>query len=254
MKILSLISLISLLLFSCSKTIKNDKILFITTNVDTFNAKPNGTYLIELAVPFEFFVSNGFDIDIISPKGQKIPLYHSGDTLPKVKSIIKNDIFKQKTTNSLTPDQIDPRQYSAVIIPGGYGQFWDVHKNEKILRIISQVYEAGGVIGTLGHGTATLIDVKLESGQYLVEGKTMTCFPTWNEKNIMKQSDFGKLLPYDMEVALIKKGANLKIYNRDKKTNYEIIDPNHRLVTASFSSGGEFVAKEVIKILMKKEE
>ncbi len=237
------------LLFSCSKKQQKDRILFITTNVDTMNGDPNGTYLIELAIPFGIFSDNNYNIDIASPKGGKIPIYHSGDTTEVVKQIISSSSFQEKTKSSIKPENINSKAYKAVIIPGGYGQFWDTHKDKNILKVISEIYESGGVIGSVGHGTATLINTKLASGEYLVKGKTMTCFPSWNEKNIMKQSNYGQLLPYDMEKELQKRGANLKIYDHQKKINYEIIDPNNRLVTAAFANSGEFVAKKVITLL-----
>ncbi len=241
----------STLLFSCSKKQKKDKILFVTTSVDTMNEEPNGTYLIELVVPFGVFSNNNYDIDIVSPKGGEIPIYHVGDTTETVKQIVFSKSYQQKIKNTLSPKNIDSKGYKAVIIPGGYGQFWDTHKNEDILRIISEIHESGGAIGSLGHGTATLIDVKSKSGSYLVKGKTMTCFPSWNEKNIMKQSNYSQLLPYDMEEELKKRGANLKIYDHEKKVNYEIVDTNNRLVTAAFANSGEFVATEVLEIIRK---
>lgn len=103
----------------------------------------------------------------------------------------------------------------------------------------------------MGHGTATLIDVKLKSGGYLVKDKTMTSFPTWYEKNRIKQSNYGLLLPYDMETELIKRGANLKVYNRELEINYEVVDEENRLVTASFASGGKFVAEKILKLIHK---
>ncbi len=247
-KIFILLTLFCLVI-SCNKTSEKTKILFIATNVNEMNHEPNGTYLIELAIPFNRFSDEGLEIDIVSPKGGKIPIYHSGDTTTLVKSIIKSELFKSKTGNSLTPTEIDPQEYLAVIIPGGYGQFWDTHKNDPIQQIIAEIYDSGGIIGTIGHGTATLIDVKLKSGDYLVKGKTMTSFPTWNEQNIMKQSDFGKLLPYDMEIELRKRGANLKIYDHERKINYEIVDSENKLITASFANSGAFVAEEVVKMI-----
>lgn len=248
------ILIIFCLIISCSKKNEKNKILFITTSVDEIKNEPNGTYLIELAVPFNQFNEKNYKIDIVSPKGGEIPIYHSGDTTSIVKSIIKNELFKTKTKHSLKPVEINTDDYIAVIIPGGYGQFWDTHKNQGILQIISKIYDSGGVIGTIGHGTATLINVKLKSGDYLVKNKTMTSFPTWNEKNIMKQSDFGKLLPYDMEIELKKRGANLKTYNHEKKINYEIIDSKNKLVTASFANSGAFLANEVLKLINEVEQ
>ena len=244
--------IILLLIVSCNKRIEKNKILFVTSNINEMKNEPNGTYLIELAIPFNQFFKNGYEIDIVSPKGGKIPVYHSGDMSNLVKSISSSEIFINKTENSLKPTEINTQKYIAVIIPGGYGQFWDTHTDEGILQIIADIYDAGGVIGTIGHGTATLINVKMKSGEYLVTNKTMTSFPSWNEKNIMKQSDFGKLLPYDMEIELQKRGANLKTYNHEKKSNYEIVDAKNKLVTASFSNSGDFVAKEVMKLINSK--
>lgn len=251
-KILTIL-LMFFLVTSCNKETKKTKILFITTNVNEMKNESNGTYLIELAIPFNQFSEKQLAVDIVSPKGGEIPIYHSGDTTSLVKSVIKSELFQNKTKNSLKPTEINPKEYLAVIIPGGYGQFWDTHKDANILRVISEIYDNGGIVGTIGHGTATLIDVKLNSGEYLVKDKTMTSFPTWNEKNIMKQSDFGKLLPYDMETELLKRGANLKVYNHEKKINYEIVDSKNRLITASFANSGKFVADEVLNLINRTE-
>ncbi|MGB3464348.1 MAG: type 1 glutamine amidotransferase domain-containing protein [Cyclobacteriaceae bacterium] len=243
--------ILSFAIISCETTLEKNKILFVSTNIDQVNNQPNGTYLIELAVPFEEFSDKGYQIDIVSPRGGKIPIYHSGDTSLEVRATLAKELFIKATENSFMPAQIKSAEYVAVIIPGGYGQFWDTHHNKELLGKIAEIYESGGVIGTVGHGTATLIDVKLASGDYLVKNKTMTSFPTWNEKNIMEQSDFGKLLPYDMEKELLKRGADLRVYDHEKKINYEVVDAENRLVTASFANSGLFVADEVLKLINK---
>lgn len=232
---------------------KKNKILFVTTNVDEMNGMPNGTYLMELAIPLDYFVTKGMVVDIVSPKGGEIPLYHKGDTTTVLKEIIHQDFFIEKTKHSFSPDFIKADEYIAVIIPGGYGQFWDVHKNGKIHKIIAAIYESGGVIGALGHGTSTLVHVQLKSGEFLVKGKTLTSFPSWNEKNIMKESNYGAILPFDMEVELKKIGAHLKVYNHDLRENHEIVDIENRIVTAAFASGGEFIASEVYKLIVGKD-
>lgn len=244
--------LITILLSTCTVNKSDyipdrDRVLFITTNIDNMGGADNGTYLIEIAVPFGLFLDCEVGMDFLSPEGGAIPIYHSGDTTDRVKEILRSPVFKDKRNNTLRPLEVNPANYAAVIIPGGYGQFWDVHQNPQIQRIVAEVYEAGGFIGSIGHGTATLIDVKLSSGEYLVAGKTIACFPSWYEKNSMEQSDYGNLLPYDMEIELQNRGADLKIYDRENRTNYEIIDSTNRLITASFASGAQFVAEEILK-------
>ena len=91
---------------SCDKKEGETKILFIATNVSEMKSEPNSTYLIELAVPFNQFSKKGFELDIVSPKGVKIPIHHSGDATNVVKFVIKNELFKNKTENSLKPTEI----------------------------------------------------------------------------------------------------------------------------------------------------
>ena len=81
----------------------------------------------------------------------------------------------------------------------------------------------------------------------------MTSFPTWTERNVMEQSDFGRLLPFDMETLLRERGADLRVYDRQTRTNHEIVDAKNRLVTASFASSGLFVARAVHRLVNQRE-
>ena len=227
------------------------KILFICTSVDEVNGKKNGTFLSEIAIPFILFEDDEYEIDIVSPKGGEIPIYYKFDTTEVIQRALESTYYQEKVSHSLLPDGIDPKDYYAVIIPGGYGQFWDVHQNKEINRIIADVYEAGGVIGSLGHGTSSLVHVNLDNGEPLVKGKTMTCFPSWFEREIMFEADYGKLLPFDMEKELEVRGANLKKVDKETRSNGEIVDAENRIITASSATGGEFIAKQVIQLLNK---
>ena len=245
------LSLFICLFCVCRSEAQGEKVLFIASNVSEMNGTPNGTYLMELAVPMQYFVKEGIAVDVLSPKGGPIAVYHKGDTTETLQGILQETYFPSKIAQSLSAAQVLAEDYGAVIIPGGYGQFWDVHLDEQIKALIVAIYESGGVIGSLGHGTSTLVPLRLSSGEYLVTGKTMTCFPYWNEKNIMKESNYGQLLPFDMQEALTEQGADLKIYDHASRTNHEIIDERHRLVTAAFASGGGFVAREVHRLMQK---
>ena len=65
----------------------------------------------------------------------------------------------------------------------------------------------------------------------------------------MFEADYGKLLPFDMEVALEEKGANLLRVDKETRSNGEIIDEANRVITASSATGGEFIAGEIILLL-----
>jgi len=75
-----------------------------------------------------------------------------------------------------------------------------------------------------------------------------------HEKEIMFEADYGKLLPFDMETELEKKGANLKRVDKETRSNGQIIDSENRIITASSATGGEFIAEEIkkTKLCLKK--
>ncbi|MEO0627422.1 MAG: DJ-1/PfpI family protein, partial [Bacteroidota bacterium] len=162
---------------------------------------------------------------------------------------LESDYYIESVNNSLTPDQIDAEEYDAVVIPGGYGQFWDIHSHEAINQIIAQIHENNGVVGALGHGTSSLVNVELSNGDPMVKGKTMTCFPSWFERELMIEADYGRLLPFDMEVELEARGANLLRVDKETRSNGEIVDTDNRLVTASLATSGEFIAAQVMSLL-----
>ncbi|MEO0787979.1 MAG: type 1 glutamine amidotransferase domain-containing protein [Bacteroidota bacterium] len=225
------------------------KALFVCTSVDEVMGNPNGTFLSEIAVPFIMLKQADFEIDIVSPNGGAIPIYYKFDTTELISQALASDYYVESVNNSLTPDQIDAEEYDAVIIPGGYGQFWDIHSHEAINQIIAQIYENDGVVGALGHGTSSLVNVKLSNGDPMVKGKTMTCFPSWFERELMVEADYGRLLPFDMEMELESRGANLLRVDKETRSNGEIVDADNRLVTASLATSGEFIATQVMSLL-----
>jgi putative intracellular protease/amidase len=230
------------------------RILIVSTNIDSVGNNVSGTYLTEIALPFRHFSDNGYEVDIVTPKGGKAAIYHTGKLSEELSSIQQNEKFIAKTGNSISPDKIRSKEYSAVYYPGGHGQYWDVITDERIARITAEIYENGGIVGTAGHGAASLINVTLSNCKYLVEGKTITCFPAWAEKEWMNISNYGKLLAFDMQEVLQRRGAKLIICTketRDKKELTLVNDSANRIVTGSFASSAKWVAEEMLKLIKK---
>lgn len=234
---------------SLEKEIK--KILFICTNIDQVNGNNNGTFLSEIAIPFILFEEAGYEIDIVSPHGGAIPIYYKFDTTAVMQRALNSNYYNLQIDHTLRPNKVNYKDYKAIILPGGYGQFWDLHSNKDINELIANIYENNGIIGALGHGTSSLVNVNLSNGEALVNKKTLTCFPSWFEKEVMFEADYGKLLPFDMEKELEKRGANLKRVDKETRSNSQIIDAENRIITASSAAGGAFISTEVIKLLEK---
>ena len=238
--------------FFCQDTLNYKKILIVATNVDILGKTENGTFISELARPFQYFIDNGYDVDFVTPKGGKVAIYPTENAGLDIGKIQRSHLYISKTKNSLLPTEVIDSEYVAVFYPGGYGQFFDVVKNETISILVAKIYEHGGVIGSTGHGAASLINIKLSTNKYLVEGKKMTCFPHWSELKDMYMSDYGKLLPFDMQEVLTKRGANLIVCpSRPSPTKEctQIIDYKNRLITGAFASDADWVAEQIVKQL-----
>ena len=82
----------------------------------------------------------------------------------------------------------------------------------------------------------------------------MTCFPSWFEKEIMTEANYGKLLPFDMELKLKERGANLRPVDKETFSNGQIVDIENRLVTASSADGGTYIATNIHKLILESQK
>ncbi|MES2826415.1 MAG: type 1 glutamine amidotransferase domain-containing protein [Pseudomonadota bacterium] len=225
------------------------KILIIASNLedmgdlDKHDARNN---LWEYAPPYHIFVSHGYAVDFASPAGGTVPFMMEPMGISSY--TIKFEGFLDRARSSLKPNQVNPRDYAAVFIGGGYGTLFDVASNQKLLDIMANIYERGGVIGSSGHGAGVFANVKLENGNFLVKGKRVAGFPnfTEREKDWAKQ---GRLLPFFVEDQLRKNGA-LTINKENIADKHDVIIDD-RIVSTMFLPSAALVAKEMLILLEK---
>lgn len=133
----------------------------------------------EVAPPFHVFKSHGYEVDFVSSKGGEVSF--SRDPLGIISYTIKYEGFGEKVENTLKPSQVDPSEYWGVFPGGGYGVMFDVASNNEIQTITSKIYEANEIIVVGGHGSASITNVKLSTGDYLVRGNKVAGFPNSTE-------------------------------------------------------------------------
>ena len=83
---------------------------------------------------------------------------------------------------------------------------FDVASNKEIQTITSKIYEANEIIVVGGHGSASITNVKLSTGDYLVRGNKVAGFPNSTETSKL-QAKLGTLLPFLIEDQLNNYGA-----------------------------------------------
>jgi putative intracellular protease/amidase len=238
------IALLAIPLDSHSETAK--KVLIIASNMidmgdpEKHDARNN---LWEVAPPYHVFVSHGYEVDFASPKGGKVEF--SMDPIGISSYTIKYEGFLVKADNSLAPEQVNPNDYWAIFIGGGYGPLFDVANNPGLLSIIAKIYESGGVVGGGGHGPGAFANVSLSTGEFLVKGKRVAGFPDATEKS-KSWANQGTLLPFLVESQLNKNGAFAQNKQTLKNKHDVVID--QRIVSTMFLPSAALVAKEMITL------
>ena len=155
-----------------SKNMKK-KILFVVTSHDKKGStgEDTGYYLGEVSHPWEVLHKAGYEIDFVSPKGGTPPVDGFDLKDPVNKEFWENKEYKNKIDHSMTPSQVNPKEYSTIFYAGGHGAMWDFADNKELADIASKIYENGGIVAGVCHGPAGLVNIKLNNGTYLVDGK-----------------------------------------------------------------------------------
>jgi len=244
MKHLISMAFIAILFMSVSSNAESTKkVLIIVSNMidmgdlDKHEARNN---LWEVAPPYHIFLSHGYEVDFVSPKGGQVEFMM--DPLGISSYTIKYEGFLDKANNSLDPQQVITDNYWGVYIGGGYGPLFDVANNKDLHSIIAKIYESGGVVGSGGHGAGAFANVVLSSGQFLVAGKKVAGFPDSTEKSKSWAKE-GTLLPFFVESQLNKNGAIAQNKQTLKDKHSVVVD--QRVVSTMFLPSAALVAKEM---------
>ena len=164
-----------------------------------------GLELTELARAYYTFRANGFDVDIASPKGGRPPV-RLDDELVEADYAFMNDLEAQQRLATTIPlADVDPARYAAVYFVGGKGAMFDFAGAPDVGRIVSSIHDRGGVIGAVCHGPAALLEVRVEGGRRLLEGRRVTGFT--NREELFLISNARTVFPFLLQDALTQAGA-----------------------------------------------
>ena len=181
-------------------------VLFILTSHHQLGQtdKPTGYHLFEAAAPWSILKDAGFNIDFASPQGEHAPIEQSSmDRENEINRRFLNEA-KNGIDNTTRLSHVDASKYDAVFMPGGHGPMWDLADNPEVHEIIRTVYEKNnGVVAAICHGPAAFVGLKLSDGEYLVNGKQLTCFSDLEEKVIGRD----KIVPFLLASKLREQGA-----------------------------------------------
>ena len=185
------------------------KVLAVVTSVDQMgtSGKRTGYELTELSRAYYVFTANGFEVDIASPKGGEPPVIIDDEDMGVYDHAFLNDpIAQNKVDNTLSLSQIDPDEYEAVYFVGGKGAMYDFPENSHIQTILRDYIHSDKVVGAVCHGPAALVNVTMEDGEYLLQGKSVSSFT--NSEELFLIPDAKAIFPFLLEAELVENGAN----------------------------------------------
>jgi putative intracellular protease/amidase len=153
--------------------------------------------------------------------------------------------FMYALANTAKPEQIDASQYLAVHYVGGGNAMYQVAENKALQEISMQVYEQNqGIVSSVCHGTAGIVNLKLSNGEYLVSGKNVSGYPIAFEKT---DAAYYQEFPFEIETLIKQRGGEFKYGER----NQSYVEVDGRVITGTNFQSSKAVAKAMVEMMNK---
>jgi putative intracellular protease/amidase len=218
------------------------------------------------------------EMDFASPKGGPTPVDPSSLEMIEehdskmAKGLREDKEFYNLLGHTYPMRWVDPSQYKLVIITGSHGAMIDLPSNDRVTEVIEEIYENGGTLAAIGHGTAALLNLKYspsrrkreEASQppqpsqpsssspgeknknYIINNKRVCCFSEQEEKH----AQCADLLPYSLEQKLREHGAQVE--NSEKPFESKVVEDGRIITGQNARSTKEFITS-IAKAMGKSE-
>lgn len=239
------IGLAAVVTLSSTFAIAADKVLIVVTSHSQMGntAEKTGYWLGEVTHPYKELLDAGFEVEIASIQGGEAPIDQRSVAEPDAVNqwfmADQSHRIKLQQTRKLADKKA--ADYQAVLFAGGHGTMWDFPENQDLQRFAAALYQNNGVVAALCHGPAALINIKLDNGRYLIDGKKVTGFSNIEEQQV-KLAD---LMPYSLEDQLKQRGAH---YQAAASWQSKVV-VDERLITGQNPQSAAEVGKAMIKLL-----
>lgn len=223
------------------------RILFIVGNAHNYGNSTisTGNSFSEIAIAYHTFETLGYRVDFVSPKGGSIPLGYINTSDSLQKSCLYNQDFMYLLENTKSPDEIDFKNYKAVHYIGGGSAMYEIPENEAIQRIAMNVYEENmGIVSSVCHGTAGIVNLKTKDGKFLVSGKRISGYPDSWEKH---DGEYFKHFSFLIQKTIEERGGTFKFSSQ----NAPYVEQDGRIVTGQNFQSSNGVALKVIELIEK---
>ncbi len=224
----------------------NGKVLFVLSNAHYYGNSDINTsnHFAEIVLPYDEFYLAGYDVDFVSPNGGQVPIGYINYSYSTIERYLYDLNFMSKLKHTYSPSEIDPLDYKAIFFVGGGSSMFQVPDNKEIQTIARTIYENNqGVISSICHGVAGILNIKDSAGKYIINGKEINGFPDAFED---KEANYYKEFPFSIDAQAKKNGAKFS-FSSEGWDGYYIV--NDRIVTGQDPTSARPMVKEIIKLL-----
>ena len=139
----------------------------------------------EAMVPFQMLTMVGHQVDAVCPGKKK------GETVKTaVHDFVGDQTYSEKPGHNFlltaTFDEVDPKNYDALVIPGGRAPEY-IRLNEKVISIVQYFAESKKPIAAICHGPQVLVAADV------LKGKLCTAYPALKPDVIRAGAKWGEL-------------------------------------------------------------
>lgn len=229
---------------------KRDRILFVTSNAHFYGTSNIGTgnSFSEIVNAYHEFDKAGYTLDFVSPNGGAIPVRYINTSNELEKYYLYQSEFMYALEYTKKPSEINPDHYKAIYFVGGGSAMFNVPENKEIQQIAMHIYEENkGVVSSVCHGTAGIINLKTKNGEYLIKDKNVSGYPDDYENH---KADYYQQFSFNIQ-QIIEEHKGIFKYSKRNTAHIEI---DGRLITGQNHLSSKMVAQKIIEKLKENQK
>lgn len=231
-----------------TSTQNGGRILFILSNAHFHGTSnlPAGASFSEIVNAYHTFKQAGYTVDFMSPNGGAVPLAYIDTSNELHKAHLYDGDFMFALKKTKKPTQLHAENYLAVHYIGGSNAMYGIADDPAIAQLVMAIYEQyNGIISSVCHGTAGIVNLKTSDGKYLVAGKRVSGYPEDFEKT---SAAYFKQFPFLLKKTVLERQGTFHFGKPDEA----YIEIDGRLITGQNHQSSALVAKAIIKQLQQK--
>lgn len=215
------------------------KVLVVVSNGHRMdNGRVAGVWFSELEEPLSEFISQGLEVTVASPRGGACHIDPASLTEERQ---VHSDETRQLLAHTLALPQSKAQDYDGIFLCGGHGAMFDFPQNVHLQNLLTDFTTSAKPIGAVCHGVAGLVGAKLDKGNWLVEGRTVTGFTNAEEAEVGLVDE----MPFLLETKLRELEARFVA----KPNGQEHIEVDGGLVTGQNAQSAKAAAGAFAKLV-----